>query len=92
MVAEGTEFDADTIELAAKKETDFEIENRDTVVHNLAIFQTEVESADPNNALFESPDIPGGATESFTIDPLKKDEYYFNCSFHSNMNGTVEVG
>ena len=91
MVAEGTEFDADTIELAAKKETDFEIENRDTVVHNLAIFQTEEESADPNNALFKGPDIPGGATESFTIDPLKKDEYYFNCSFHSNMNGTVEV-
>ncbi|MCA1675136.1 MAG: cupredoxin domain-containing protein, partial [Actinobacteria bacterium] len=92
MVAEGTAFDADTIELAAKKETDFEIENRDAVVHNLVIFQTEEDAADPNNALFKGPDIAGGATDSFPIDPLKKGEFFFNCQYHTNMNGTVKVG
>jgi len=92
MVAEGTEFDADTIRLAPNKETDFEIENRDTVVHNLAIFQTEEEAADPASALFKGPDITAGATDSFPIDPLKKGELFFNCSYHANMNGTVEVG
>jgi plastocyanin len=92
LVAEGTEFDADTIELKAGQPTDFEIDNRDTVVHNLLIFQTEEEAADPSAALFSSPDIQGGATDSFTIDPLKKDEYYFHCEYHQNMNGTVEVG
>jgi len=92
MVAEGTEFDADTITLAPKKETDFEIENRDTVVHNLVIFQTEEDTTDPSSFLFKGPDIPAGATESFPIDPLKKGEYFFNCAYHSNMNGTVEVG
>ena len=92
MVAEGLEFDADTIRLAPKKETDFEIENRDDVTHNLVVFQTEEEAADPSSFLFKGPDIGAGATDSFPIDPLKKDEYFFNCSYHSNMNGTVEVG
>ncbi|MDQ3662839.1 MAG: cupredoxin domain-containing protein, partial [Actinomycetota bacterium] len=92
MVAEGTEFDADTIELAPNEETDFEIDNRDTVVHNLVIYQTEEEATDPNNSLFTSPDVPGGAAESFPIDPLKKGELFFNCEYHANMNGTVEVG
>ena len=44
MVAEGIEFSADEIDLAAKKPTEFEIENRDSVVHNLLIFQTEAEA------------------------------------------------
>jgi plastocyanin len=92
LVAEGTEFDADTIRLEPKKETDFEIENRDTVVHNLVVYQTEEEATDPNNALFKGPDVLAGATESFPIDPLKKGDYFFNCQYHANMNGAVEVG
>ena len=92
MVAEGTAFDADTVRLAPNKETDFEIENRDTLVHNFVIFQTEEDATDPSSFLFKGPDIPAGATESFPIDPLKKDEYFFNCSYHASMNGTVEVG
>ena len=92
MVAEGTEFNADEIELAAGKPTEFEIDNRDTVVHNLLIFQTEADAADPNNSLFASPDIAGGATESFPIKPLKKGDYYFVCEYHVNMNGPVKVG
>jgi len=92
MVAEGTEFDVDTIRLAPKKETDFEIENRDTTVHNLVIFQTEEEATDPSSFLFKGPDIAAEATKSFPIDPLKKGEYFFHCAYHSNMNGTVEVG
>ncbi len=92
MVAEGTAFDADTVRLAPNKETDFEIENRDTLVHNFVVFQTEEDATDPSSFLFKGPDIPAGATESFPIDPLKKGEYFFNCSYHASMNGTVEVG
>jgi plastocyanin len=92
MVAEGTEFSADEIELAPKKTTDFEIENRDAVVHNLLILQTEADAADPDSALFKSPDVAGGATESFPIEPLEKGDYYFVCSYHANMNGSVKVG
>ncbi|HEU4488591.1 MAG TPA: cupredoxin domain-containing protein, partial [Actinomycetota bacterium] len=92
MVAEGTAFSAEEIELDAGKKTDFEIENRDSVVHNLLIFGTEAEAADPAAALFSSPDVGGGATESFAIDPLKKGDYYFVCEYHANMNGAVKVG
>jgi plastocyanin len=92
MVAEGTEFNADEIELEAKKPTEFEIDNRDSVVHNLVIFQTESDAADPANSLFASPDIEGGSTDSFPIKPLKKGDYFFVCEYHTNMNGTVTVG
>ena len=92
IVAEGTEFTAEEIELDAGKKTEFEIENRDSVVHNLLIFETEAEAADPASALYTSPDVGGGATESFAIDPLKKGDYYFVCEYHANMNGAVKVG
>jgi plastocyanin len=91
MVAEGTEFGAEEIDLAAGKKTEFEIENRDSVVHNLLIFETEAEASDPATALFAGPDVAGGATESFAIKPLKKGDYYFVCEYHANMNGTVKV-
>ena len=92
MVAEGTAFSAEEIELDAGKKTEFEIDNRDSVVHNLLIFQTEAEASDPAAALFSSPDVGGGATETFAIDPLKKGDYYFVCEYHANMNGAVKVG
>ena len=92
LVAENTEFDADTIELKPNRPTDFMIENNDSAVHNLVIFSTEEDAADPSSALFRSPDATGGSTAEFTIDPLKKGTYYFNCQYHANMNGDVEVG
>ncbi len=92
VVAEGNEFNADAIELVAKKPTEFELENRDTIVHNLLILQSEADATDPASALFASPDIAGGATESFSIEPLKKGDYFFACEYHANMNGTVKVG
>jgi plastocyanin len=91
LVAADTEFDADTIELKANRPTDFTIENEDSALHNLAIFPSEEDASDPSSALFKSPDAPGGSTTEFTIDPLKKGEYYFHCQYHANMNGTVEV-
>jgi plastocyanin len=91
LVAADTQFDADTIELKANRPTDFTIENEDSALHNLVIFPSEEEAADSSSALFKSPDATGGSTTEFTIDPLKKGEYYFNCQYHANMNGTVEV-
>jgi plastocyanin len=91
LVAADTEFDAATIELKAKRPTDFTIENEDSALHNLAIFPSEEDASDPSSALFTSPDAPGGSTTEFTIDPLKKGEYYFHCQYHANMNGNVEV-
>jgi plastocyanin len=87
LVAEGLNFNSDTIDLDAKKPTDFSIENKDSDAHNLAIYESE----GSDQALFTSPDVPGGATEDFTIDPLDKGEYYFQCDFHPAMNGAVEV-
>jgi plastocyanin len=91
LVAADTQFDADTIELKANQPTDFTIDNEDSAIHNLVIFPTEEEAADPSSALFKSPDAPGGSSTDFTIDPLKKGDYYFHCQYHANMNGNVEV-
>ena len=91
IVAEGTAWAPPdpTIEVTAGEPTDYALENRDSVPHNLAIYPSEEETSDPGNALFTSPDADGGATEEFTIDPLDKGEYPFICDYHPNMTGTV---
>ena len=91
IVAEGTAWSPPnpTIELTAGEPTDYTLENRDSVEHNMAIYPSEEEASDPGNALFTSPDAEGGATEEFTIDPLDKGDYYFICDYHPTMTGTV---
>jgi plastocyanin len=91
IVAQDISFDADTIEVQAKQPTDFTLDNQDSALHNLVIVPTEADAGDPSTALFQSPDVPGGSSQTFTIDSLKKGEYYFFCEYHTNMNGAVEA-
>ena len=80
-------FETDTIELAAGEETSLEFVNDDTVEHNVAIYETE----DAEQDLFVGEVIPGGQSTTYSIPPLEKGEYYFQCDVHPNMNGTVTV-
>ena len=91
IVAQDLAFDADAIDVKAKKPTDFTLDNQDTATHNLVIFPTEEDATDPSTALFTSPDAAAGASEDFTIDPLDKGDYYFHCQYHPTMSGTVSA-
>ena len=92
IVAQSLQFDTESIELPAKKETEFTLINEDTVTHDLAIFESEQQATAGGKPLFQSPDVDGGAEETFAISPLDKGEYFFLCTFHpTTMTGSVEV-
>ena len=86
ITAQSLAFDTESIEVPADEPTDYTLTNEDTALHNLAIYEGQDASGE---ALFTSPDVDGGAEETFTIDPLKKGEYYFQCDYHPQMSGTV---
>ena len=84
--AAGTQFDTDHLELPGG-ETELEFVNEDSVQHNVSIYEDDSAS----NALFEGQIIPGGQNISYSIPPLEKGEYYFQCDVHPGMNGDVTV-
>lgn len=89
VVAQALAFDTQTIVLPADTEHRITFDNRDTgVPHDIAIYR------DPSLAeeLFRGELITGPATTTYTIPPLPAGEYYFLCTVHPNMNGTVVVG
>lgn len=85
LVAEGLAWDTDALSTAADKPFTVHIENKDTTIHNFAIYEDD--SLDKN--LFKSDDISGGATVDEDVDALPKGSYYFQCDFHPSMNGTL---
>jgi plastocyanin len=88
VVAEGTAFDTDRLELPADEPVRLAVENRDAAEHNLSIYEDDTASGD---ALFTFEPFAGPATKTFPVDPLPSGEYYFRCDVHPVMEGTVVV-
>lgn len=84
-------FSTDTIELTAGEPTDIPFHNEDTEPHNIAIYASAEDGPSKTNPLYVGETIEGGETITYTVDPLKKGEYYFQCDVHPNMAGTVTV-
>ena len=91
ITAAGIEWDTDQITLTADEPNNLDVVNEDTTIHNLSIYETEEDAQSQSNALFDGPDVPGGDTAAYEIDPLKKGEYTFICDYHVNMQGTATV-
>jgi plastocyanin len=91
IVAEGTTFTSDTIELKADTEATITFDNKDSVLHDLAIYETPEDASSQSNPLFDGEDVSTGQ-HPLTIPPLDKGEFQFQCDLHpSTMNGTVTV-
>lgn len=88
VVAEGIEFDTDTIELPADVESQIVFENRDTDNHNIAIFTDD----SATEALFQGEIFPGPAERTYEVPAITAGEYFFKCEVHPAMTGTVVVG
>ncbi|MBA3363620.1 MAG: cupredoxin domain-containing protein [Actinobacteria bacterium] len=89
VVAENTEFDTAELTLPAETPTPLTFDNRDSVPHNLAIYEDDTASGDP---LFTFEPFPGALAESFEVPPLPEGQYYFRCDVHPTMEGAVVVG
>src|SRR5215211_2367441 len=88
VVAEGTEFDTDRIELPADEPSMLALDNEDPFEHNLSIYEDESASGDP---LFTFEPFAGPDTQTFPVPPIEEGEYHFQCDIHPVMSGTVAV-
>jgi plastocyanin len=86
VVASGIAFNTSELTFKAGEETQLVFKNEDTVQHNLGIYESE-----GGKELFKGQIINGGQETTYTIPPLKKGEYHFQCDVHPSMNGTVTV-
>lgn len=92
VTAEGVQFSARSISLEAGKPGHLTFENKDSVEHNLAIYETKAGAAAQKNALFDFDPFAGPDAEELEISPLEKGEYVFICDVHpTQMRGEVVV-
>lgn len=88
IAASGTNWTTNTLELPADGAT-LPVENQDATVHNLSIYPDEDAALAKQDVLFTGPDVPGGQTVDYEVDPQKPGTYTFICDYHSNMIGDI---
>jgi plastocyanin len=88
VTAEGLAFDTDCLALPAGEAVTIRLVNaEDAERHNVAI------SADSSRStqLFGGDIVDGGESIDYQIDALEAGTYYFDCTIHPAMNGSVVV-
>ena len=87
VVTDNLEFDVDELDLPAGTEVELELDNRDTVVHNLSIYESK-----GGDELFKGELVDGGEDATYEIPALQGGSYFFQCDVHpATMTGTVVV-
>ncbi len=89
LIAAETAWQTSSLVLEAGKPETLTIENEDSIVHNMSIYPDEAAASAKEGALFTGPDVQGGETVDYEIDPLKKGTYTFLCDYHANMIGEL---
>lgn len=79
-------FDAGTVTLTADDDMTIALVNNDSMPHNIAIYT----DASRSTKLFEGEMVTNG-TVVYDIGTLEPGEYFFDCSLHPNMTGTLVV-
>ena len=91
LVASEIQWQTDTLTFDANKPNEVEIQNEDSVVHNMSIYPDEAAASAKQDALFQGEDVDGGESVVYEVDPLKPGTYTFICDYHANMVGEVTV-
>ncbi len=89
LVASGIEFDKAALEAPADAPFVIDFKNEDTpgIPHDV-----DIREGGSTTALKDQPTIDGGASTSYTYDPLPAGDYTFICSIHpTQMTGTLTV-
>lgn len=79
-------FDPGTVTVAAGESFTIALVNEDAMPHNIAIYTDSSKS----EKVFEGEMVTDG-TVVYEIDALDAGEYFFDCSLHPNMTGTLVV-
>jgi plastocyanin len=79
-------FDTDQLTVPADKPFTIHLQNDDSAVHNLSIY--EGDSAEGEEILIGQDAAPNGVAEE-SVDALPKGSYYFQCDYHPSMSGTL---
>ena len=91
LVAQNIEWQTDTLTFKAGEPTEVPLDNQDSTVHNMSIYEDEAAAQAQSDPLFKGDDVDPGASTTYEVDPLKKGTYTFICDYHINMIGDVEV-
>jgi plastocyanin len=86
VVASGTRFDINLIDLPARQSETLKFVNRDRVFHNIGIYLDQ----NFTRAVFNGTPVDA-ATIEYTLPALDPGTYYFHCDFHPTMQGKVDV-
>jgi len=86
VTAAGMAFDPGTVAVAAGETFTIALVNEDAMPHNIAIYTDDSKS----EKLFEGGMVTDG-TVVYDIGALDAGEYFFDCSLHPDMTGTLVV-
>jgi plastocyanin len=88
VTAEGLAFDADCLALPAGEAVTIRLVNaEDAERHNVAIYTDSSRSTQ----VFGGDIVDGGESIDYQIDALEAGTFYFDCTIHPAMNGSVVV-
>jgi plastocyanin len=88
VTAQGVAFDTKELDLPAGEESALTVDNQDSTLHNLSIYEDDSASKD----LFIGSDVAAGSSVDYTIPPLDAGKYFFRCDYHpTSMIGDVLV-
>ena len=80
-------FDTTCLALPAGVQVTIAFENLDTQPHNVAIY----DSSSKTTQLYFGELIEGGESIGYEVPALNPGTYYFDCTVHPGMNGSVVV-
>lgn len=87
VTADGLAFDTDCLALPAGEAVTIRLVNADGEPHDVAIYTDSSKSTQ----LFGGDIVDGGESIDYQIEALEAGMYYFDCTIHPAMNGSVVV-
>ena len=82
VVAQDTEFDTDTLVVAAGREVVIDFENRDGASHNVAVYTEK-----GGDVIYRGELFTGNDSREYRFQAPPAGVYYFHCDAHPEMDG-----
>ena len=82
VVAQDTEFDTDTLVVAAGREVVIDFENRDAASHNVAVYTEK-----GGDVIYRGELFTGNDSREYRFQAPPAGVYYFRCDAHPEMDG-----